>query len=136
MTRQEFLEEVTDVDSLYTFCCNYNFYEYTDELYSSDSYDEYLDDYYRCRIGEIRWTELKEEMDSENDPYEHDWWYRDDYYDFRPADDEWFRGKRDELLDELIDSDFFDDEIEEDDDEDDFDFEVEEAAVFLLITTV
>lgn len=129
MTKQEFIEKIVDVESLFEFCSEYGYESYTDCLYSSDAYDEYLEDDFAEAIRNNSWREVRDMMNNIDDPYDESWWVRDDdYYEFSPADDEWLQDTRNELLEELEDDEFFE---EEDEDDEELEFEVEEASVFL-----
>ena len=132
MTKQEFLEKIVDVDSLSEFCSEYGYESYTDDLYSSDAYDEYLEEDFAEAMRNNSWRDVRDMMNNTTDPYDENWWVRSDYdYEFYPADDEWLQNTRDELLEELEYDEFFEEEDEDDEDDEDLEFEVEEASVFL-----
>jgi len=129
MTKQEFLEKIIDVDSLYEFCSEYGYESYTDDLYSSDAYNEYLEEDFAEALRNNSWRDVRDMMNNTDDPYDDPWWVRSDYdYEFYPADDGWLWDTRNELLEELEGDGFFE---EEDEDDEELEFEVEEASVFL-----
>lgn len=129
MTRKEFLEEVTDVSDLYDFCNENGYYGHVEDLCSADSYNEWLDEEFSEAMRYNTWTEVRDMMNNTDDPYDSDWWVRDDYGEWNPADYDWFIEARDNLLEELEDDSFFDEEEEDDE----IEFDVEATAVFLTI---
>lgn len=132
MTRQEFIDSVNDVGSLYDFCTeNYQYESYVEDLYSSDSYDSYIDEVIVDRARNLTWRELRDELNDYGDPHSCDWWVLDAWGDFTEADNDWFSEKFDDLIVELDNDGFFDEEEEDDDDDDGYDFEVESTSVFV-----
>lgn len=122
MTKEEFREDCYDMDSLYEFCCNNNYYDLFDDFYTQDSLDEYLDDlfYDDFRSGNS-WREIRDRM---NDiPEGYDWYTTDGWGGWTGVSDTEFVELRDNIEDLLEGDGFFSDDIDEE--VDDFDFEDE-----------
>ena len=112
MTRQEWEDSIEDIGDLVSFS---NETGYQDSEYC-DVIDDYgLDD---CISEDIRyydgsWQSLRDALDSIETGY--DWYKREGCLDYTGLDSSDYRDMKEEMLQELIDDDFFD---EEDADED------------------
>lgn len=122
MTLEEFRNVAHNewgVDDLMRFCWDNDYDEVVEDIYSSDSYDEYIgscvDDY----ASDHGWRELRDYIDEFPDPYENDYWINDGWGDFCPIErgDGYFEELIENLEERLIENDFFDDS-DEDDEED------------------
>lgn len=124
MTLEEFrnvAHNEWDVDDLMRFCWDNNYDEVVEDIYSSDSYDEYIgscvDDY----ASDHGWRELGDYIDEFPDPYEYSYWINDGWGDFYGLEkgDESFNELIEELERHLIEDDFF--ELSDEDEEDEYD---------------
>ena len=116
MTRQEFLDTITDWCDLVGWCSDNNC-DLLSEVYDQDGYDEYINDDLERWAGDETWQDLRERLRHLPDGY--------DYYRHDPDYDEW-RGltEDDEFYDMLyrvldwgIDNAIIDDDEEEEPEE-------------------
>lgn len=126
MTRQEFIDRVTDFYELVEFC-NENGCDICEDLYDDDGLDECVEDDLRNAAGEDSWRNIRDWLG--DIPTGYDWYCREGYFDYRGVDYD-FDEYKENVLNWADDEDIWDDEDEEDeedlDEEDDDDFEVEE----------
>lgn len=124
MTLEEFrnvAHNEWDVDDLMRFCWDNDYDELVEDIYSSDSYDEYIgscvDDY----ASDHGWRELRDYLDEFPDPYECDYWINDGWGDFCHIErgDGYFEELVENLEARLIENDFFDDSDEDDEEDED-----------------
>lgn len=134
MTREEFIENVGCWSELIDFCydegCNY-----CDDVYTEDSKDEYFNDIMVDMARDANdWRDLLQQLDGI--PSGDDYYIRDEYGEWRCADNEDFYEYKDDVLqwaddrnvwdedeDDDVDEEIFEDNDIDDDLEDDEEFE-------------
>ena len=119
MTRNEFIENVTEFYDLRDFCCENDMYNIADELYDSDYLDEIMND----RLRNNYWDDWRSALSDLSDIDARYDWYREDGYggfegltgiDFDDLKQEVLEiGDRDEIWDEEEDEEPDDGEAEE-----------------------
>ena len=115
MTREEFIENVSDMWELRNFCDENNMYECLDGYYDRDQADDYICDLIRDKVNHVSWEDIKDMLD--NIPSGYDWYKDDDYDILAPLTDDDFEYLRNDILEQLDNMDFFDAEEVDDDDE-------------------
>ena len=110
MRREEFVNDITDWDDLVNFCREWGYDNYVENVYSDDSLDDVLDEFFSDMMSERRWYDVKEAMD--DIPQGYDWYYFDwgDCYQLDGYELEETKGR---LLEELDEDGFFDEEDDE-----------------------
>lgn len=119
MTRDEFINDVTEIYEIERFCSENEIYDVLDRLRTGDDYTEYLDSWFRDMIYDEGWRETRDAMNNiDNDGYEY---YVLDEYDceWYPLDHDDIEGFKDEILEIMDDRGDWDEqeEPEEDDEE-------------------
>ena len=116
MTKDEFYDEVTDLDELVSFCERYNCYYIVEDLRRSDDFDSWIWDQLEDLRSRWYWYDLRGALNEIEEP-------SGDY--FIPGDEleysEPGRSDLDEYMDRVIewgDENGFWDEEDDDDDED------------------
>jgi len=152
VTRQEFIDDVTTWSELLQFCYDEDYD--TDDIYSSDSRDDYINDQLMDWARNDSWREMLETLRDLEDGDGYDYYRHDDYDDwiglcdgdgefdsYKNAVLEWMDENEywpddddEEEEDEEYDDEeeappADDDESFEEDDEDDFDVEDEDCSV-------
>lgn len=125
MRRQEFIDDICDIGDLVTFCCNYGYDHYVDDIY----YDETRNDFIDNEISEWdgTWWELRDYLYDLGDRGDYEYWRRDEYDgSWVGIDNDEFESLKSDVL-EALDEDGFFDEDDEDDEEDEAPFEPEEV---------
>lgn len=112
MTRDEFINDVTTFSELMSFCCDNGCESVVEDIRDNDDYNEYLNDNFRDLIYEEGWQSARDAMnDVDNDYYDY---YRYDYGDWYPLDDDYdLDGFKDEVLEIMDEDDAWDDPDEE-----------------------
>lgn len=120
MTREDFIENIQSWEDLINFCSDYGC-DYCEDVYDDDQMDDYINetlvDMARNSDG---WRDLRNML---NDiPTGYDYYIRDEYDEFREADDDEFEdykssviewGDNGDVWDEDEEEDYYDDEDEE-----------------------
>lgn len=112
MTREEWIDEITDFDDLKRFGYENGVYE--DELNSiidDDQLDEYVEE--DISNGYRSWRSLRDALG--DIPTGYDWYRCDGGFDYTGLDRSDFLEMKDEILDYLDSTGFFDEDEEEDD---------------------
>lgn len=140
MTREEFVENVTCWYELIDFCYDYGC-DYCEAIYDDEQKDDYFDEeLVEMARNASSWQELQEDLS--DIPTDYDFYIRDNYGEWRGADDDDFDNYKEDVLswgddreiwdeededefDELLDEE---DEIDETWDEDEEDMELEEGC--------
>ena len=110
-----------DVSDLMRFCWDNNYDELVEDVYSSDGYDEYIgccvDDY----ASSHGWRDLRDYINEFPDPYEYDYWISDGWGDFcgLESGDGNFNDLIENIEEQLISDDFFDDSDEDNEEDED-----------------
>lgn len=128
MTREDFIENIQSWEDLISFCSDYGC-DYCEDVYDDDQMDDYINetlvDMARNSDG---WRDLRNML---NDiPTGYDYYIRDEYDEFREADDDEFEDYKSSVLEWGDDGDVWD----EDEEEDYYDDEDEEPAPTLRST--
>ena len=114
MTRQEFIDDVTTWSELLSFCDDEGC-TLCEDVYSDDSKNEYYDEELVDMARNAgSWQELYNQLEDIPDGYEY--YIRDDYGEFRGADDADFDSHKEDVLEWMDDGDYWE---YDDDDEDD-----------------
>lgn len=127
MTRQEFLDEITDWYDLIEWCNNHGC-SYCDDIYSDEARDEDINDNLVNMARENDWYDLRDIL--RGLPTGYDYWRKDEYGDWHGVDD-----KLDEYFNNVLEwadeNGEFDEEEEEPVyiDEDDYEDEADEFTV-------
>lgn len=112
MTRQEWIDDITDFSDLINFCEENGYQDDTARSifcdYDLDSWVE--DDIRDCDYG---WRSLRDSLSDIPDGY--DWYRRDGFFDYVGLTQDDFDDWKSDVLSELDDDDFFEDEEEEED---------------------
>lgn len=110
MTRQEFIDGITDWLELIDFCRDENCEDIIDDVYDSESYNEEIDYSLQERVHHQSWYGIWEWLDSL--PIEHDYYIQDRDGDWYGADDDDFDALKDEVIEYMDDEGLWDDEEE------------------------
>lgn len=111
MTRNEFLDDVRNIDDLIDFCSDRDLYDFIDDLYSSEGINEILME----QISNMRrWGDVYSLLD--NVPGDCDWYYINVYGDICNAED-YFADRKDNVLYYMDSQDAWYDEESEDEEE-------------------
>ena len=122
MTQQEWEDQIEDLYDLRSWCLDNGYFE--DTMY--DIIDEYeLDDSVAEDINNFDgdWTSLRDNLNDINTGYS--LYRRDGMFDYVGLDNADYRDMKQEVLDYLIETDYFDTEEEEEEDEGNTSFEPE-----------
>lgn len=122
MTLQEFKDDVTTWGDLYSFCNDYGFYGYVDDLVFDDDLDENICDDMNDATHHMRWTEIRSWLNDISEGY--DCYRRNGGLDYVGLDDNDLEDIKDDII-ENADEDFWDEE--DDEDEPDFDLDAIET---------
>ena len=127
MTREELREEICDMDDLARFCTDHDMYEFLDEYRSEYDISDWVEEcYVRDIYDENSWGDVYNILSDINYTIEnYDWFYIGNWC-VEPVDQVMFEDLREELINDLENDGFFDDE--EDDAEDGRDYIVVEPA--------
>lgn len=114
MTRNEFIEEITDFGELRSFCCDHDLYDFTDNLYDDYERDDAVNDYIsECIRDGTGWKDLRDGL---NDISDTQYWHRwEGGFDWVELTDEDFSEIKDNVLEYCDDNDIFDEDPEQDD---------------------
>ena len=115
MTRQEWIDEITDIGELVYWCRdNGEAEEIVEDLIDDDILEEYIsDDIRNCDYG---WMTLRDCLDGIDTGY---YWYRvDGAFDYVGLDRDDFEDYKQQVLDELDSEGYFDPEEDEESEED------------------
>lgn len=121
MTREEFLDNITDWWELIDFCSDESC-DICDNIYSSDARDEEINEYQLTDWARNNtWQNLYSLL--ENIPTGYDYYRLDEYGDWEALDDDDFDDYKDDVLNWADDRGVFD---EDDDEEDPADYGIED----------
>ena len=118
MTRSEFIDDVTEWYELVNVMSDSE-YDYHNDFYVYD--DESYDEQVKYDIGNndrMEWYELRRDLDDCPDSQSYHYYRRDGEFDYVDVTDDFYYYKQ-EVLDWLVDADWFDEEDEDYDDEED-----------------
>lgn len=124
MTRNEFIENVTEFYDLRDFCFENDMYGIADELYDSDYLDELLNDRLRNNYWDD-WQSALSDLSGIDTGY--DWYREDGYGNFDGLDSSDFDDLKQEVL-EIGDRDELWDEEDDEDEPDEEESEVDLAG--------
>lgn len=114
MTRNQFIEEVNCWSELIDFCYDYEC-SYCDDVYDEDRKDEYFDsELVEYARNAESWQDMLEYL--QDIPTGGDYYIRDDYDEWREADDDDFCSYKDDILEWGDNGDVWDEDEEEYDD--------------------
>lgn len=132
MTRREFIEEVVTWYELKNFCDEEQI-DFCDDVYSDEEKDDYIDE----RLGEITtgssWQDVLGVLS--DIPTAYDYYFIEDVYDIRGADDDDFERRKQSVLEYYDNNEYWDEEEEEPVYVDEEDYE-DEADEFVADTSV
>lgn len=118
MTRQEFEDNISNLDELYDFCSEHDIYEFFDDRYirDEDGLQEYISDYFINELfSNYSWQEIRDYLNDLNDIYNSYYWYCVE--DFCPtgvsSNGRVYEEIKDEVFDYAINHGLFDDEDDE-----------------------
>lgn len=111
MTRQEFIDNVTEWSELIDFCSDNDLGECEDVM-SSDDMNDYIENNISDYVYDSGWRSVVETLSSIDTGY--DYYHHDGGLDFTYLDDDDFRRYKDSVLDSMDDSGYWDDEEDED----------------------
>ncbi len=117
MTREEFVRDANDWNwwDLISWCYNNGYEYFAGDFYSNDARDEYIDDEIAEFCSDWNWRQVRDYLNDIPEPYyDSGYWYRDGYGNWIECDDERFGDTLNDLLDELDNDEFFDDDEEYD----------------------
>lgn len=128
MTREDFIENIQSWEDLISFCSDYGC-DYCKDVYDDDQRDDYInEDLVDMARNSDDWRDLRNML---NDiPTGYDYYIKDDYDEFREADNDDFEDYKSSVLEWGDDGDVWD----EDEEEDYYDDEDEEPAPTLRST--
>lgn len=79
MTRQEFIDNICDLDDLFSFCSEYDMYEIFDDrdIQSEDSFSEWIDEYYISDMIEAGhgWDDIRCALNHVSEIYNSYYWF-------------------------------------------------------------
>ena len=120
MTRQEFIEEINnDIWNLHEFCCDNGYDYYFDDLYSSESRDDYINDEMVDKCRDLNWEEMYSWLNDFTPSGEYEWWRIDGWGDWAGVDDDYVEMLINNLANDLESDGYFDEEEEEEEDKED-----------------
>lgn len=111
MTRNDFIEDITSWYELIDFCNDEGCEDYVEDVYSEDSYDDYINEEVRDRVRQDGWQDILSWLQNLPDGY--DYYIRDDYGEWRGADDDDFESIKRDVIDYMDDGEYWDDDEEE-----------------------
>lgn len=111
MTRQEWIDSIEDFSDLISFCIDSGYQEdKADHIISDYDLDRYVEDDLRnCDYG---WQSIRDYL--ANIPQGYDWYLCDGYFDYTGLTSDDFEDWKSDVLSELDDDDYFDEDEEED----------------------
>lgn len=119
MTRTQFIEEVNCWSELIGFCYDYEC-SYCDDVYDEDRKDDYFDsELVEYARNADSWQDMLNYL--QDIPTGGDYYIKDDYDDWREADDDDFCNYKDDILEWGDNGDVWDEEEEDEDDEEYYD---------------
>lgn len=118
MTLEEFNENVTDMDSLFSWCMDNGYDSYFDEYFRSCDYDEKAEEDVQYAIEHYSWTDVRDWLNNLCDNDDYNWYRYDGTLDYVGIEDcgEEYEDLRHKVLDEALGNG---DVVEEDEDEED-----------------
>lgn len=149
MTRDELFDEISDMDDLYRFCIENEMYEFLennmqDVVDENGIYDWVENSYVPDLYSDHSWTEVLDDLEGIRYTIENNDWFYVGNWCVEEVDDSMFRDLREELLDELENTGYFDDEDDGNDNDyiviepggsqdDSQDFECEDFSIMELV---
>lgn len=113
MTRQQFMDEVTDFDELFQFCDENGYEDALEDIYHQDALDEYVESEISEYIRRHSWRELRDALD--DIPTGYNYYRCTGWLEYDGADDE-FEYYKDQVLECCDRNGDWDDEEEEEED--------------------
>ncbi len=123
MRREDFINEINDMDDLYGFLCDEELYEFYDDIYDENGLDERLNEMFLEDLRYNNWRDVYSNMSGIPEGFS---WYRIDSYDGEVygIDETDFQNLKQEVLEHCDDNEMWD---EEDEDEEDAELYIEES---------
>lgn len=122
MRREEYINEINDMSSLYDFLINEELYDYYDGLFDQEGLDDWLNEEFLEDLRYNNWRDVYSRMSDVPDGYD---WYRVDGGDVYGIDYDDFENLKQEVLEHCDSNEMWDDE--EDEDEDSAELYIEES---------
>lgn len=118
MTNQDFQDYINDLDDLYNFCSEYDFYEPFDERYlrSEDNFRDWLNEYYVGMLCEnYGWERIREYLNDVHDMLDSYYWFETSelHPEGVPSSGTVFEDIKIEVYEWAIENDVFDDAVNE-----------------------
>lgn len=114
MTRQEFIDSVTDFYELTDFCRDWDL-DICGDVYSEDDRDSYLNEVIHAWACDETWQSVRDMLDHIVTGYD---WYRRHYDDEWEGIDDEFEDYKDRVIDFMDENAYWDDEEDEEEEED------------------
>lgn len=114
MTKNEFLDDMTDLGDLYSFCMD-NTLDFCDDLLSWDVVEDSIEEQLVDMARDYTWDELRDKLNYYDSISGGDWYILDDYDgDYRCVDDDQglFEGIRDDIVEYMDENELWDEEDE------------------------
>ena len=128
MTREEFLDGIYNLGRLYDFCTDNDLYEYLEDLYTEESYNQYINE--DLSDNSDSWQDVRDWLYNLPDGY--DFYYKNDWGEWigidGDNDGDFFEDLKRDVYDACCDNDFFDEEDNNEQANNDSEEEVEEVV--------
>lgn len=115
MTRTEFLEDVTTFGELFDFCDEHGLYSYTEDLLYCEDLDESVDNDLSEYVRDEGWQNVRDALDDISTGY--DWYRKRGLLYYEGLDDYDFDRMKDEVYENAVVQDLFDDDEEGEEEE-------------------
>lgn len=112
MTRQEFIDNIHYWSELIEFCSD-NGCDYCEDIYSSDAWNDYVDDDVAEMAGNDGWRVILDVLQGYDELSGYDYYRRNDYGEWIGLDDDDFESYKDDVCGWMDDNDYWDEEDEE-----------------------
>lgn len=112
MTRQEFIDNIHYWSELIEFCSD-NGCDYCEDIYDSETWNDYVDDDVAEMAGNDGWRVILDVLQGYDELSGYDYYRRNDYGEWIGLDDDDFESYKDDVCGWMDNNDYWDEEDEE-----------------------
>lgn len=113
MNRQDFVDNINYISELIEFCNDYGYESHIEQIYDDEQRNDAIEEQINERREYERWWEIRDWLYNLESEGSYDYWRLDDYGDWCGLDDSDFEDMKENLLSELEEDNFFDNEEDE-----------------------
>lgn len=113
MNRQDFVDNINYISELIEFCNDYGYESHIEQIYDDEQRNDAIEEQINERREYERWWEIRDWLYNLESEGSYDYWRLDDYGDWCGLDDSDFEDMKENLLSELDEDNFFDNEEDE-----------------------